>query len=90
MEQREGSSARMEAAPFGQGDHFLGERANGLCFGQRRLNPTVLDQAACLVGQQGVPMLRCPAELNRFLTMTHVGLLDFACRVDKAGFKFHA
>jgi hypothetical protein len=56
---------------FAERDHPVRERTNSFCFGERRLDPTVLDQAANLVREQRFAMFGLSAEPDRFLLMSH-------------------
>ena len=66
VKQRKRTSARMQTSALCQGDHFFSQRPDRLGFRERGLDPSMLDETAGLVGEQGIPMLSSPAQLNRF------------------------
>ena len=56
-----GKTAGVEISTLAQGHQFLGERANGFRLGESGLDAFVLDEAANLIGEQGITMGRAAA-----------------------------
>src|SRR6266446_7420691 len=73
---RGGQAAIVEGAALAEGDHFLGDRAGGLGFGQRGGHTFVFDEAANQVGEHCISVLAGAAQLGGSLKVAHIGAVS--------------